>query len=119
MFSKKFFASTAVATLLATSAMAQSEGYFTYIEGTPQEDSSVVELGGVTADVDGTVVIYDYQGGEFGDMLGSMAVSAGANSDVRIDVDEHTSSTLAAVLYAGEPTTPEDAVDWVEIDISM
>lgn len=115
MLSKMFFASTAAAALIATSAMA--DGYFTILEGASQMDDSTVELGTVTADMDGTVVIYDYHGGEFGDMLGSEMVSAGANSDVRVDVTPSGGTTVAAVLYNGEPTTPADAVDWVQIEL--
>ncbi|EAR52186.1 hypothetical protein OG2516_02079 [Oceanicola granulosus HTCC2516] len=115
MTNKSLIALTAAAGLFGTVAAADS--YFTYIDNAPQQADAVIELGEVVADSAGTVVIYDYNGGEFGEILGSVEVGAGANTDVEVNVGARPLFDVAAVLYLGEPTTPDMAAAWVEIEL--
>ncbi|QQA44558.1 hypothetical protein [Pelagovum pacificum] len=110
----------ASAAIAALGTAAAADSYFTYIDNEPQQADSTIELGEVVADADGTVVIYEYNGGEFGEMLGSTPVAAGANSDVEVNVGTAPQVDVAAVLYIGEMTdmmTPDTAAAWVEIDL--
>lgn len=113
MFNKTLVSAAAIATLLGSAAAAES--YFGY-EG-QQEQDTTIELGEVVSDGDGMVVIYDYTGGEFGDVLGEEPVNQGANADVRVQLGTEPSGDVAAVLYLGEMTTPDDAAAWIEIDV--
>jgi len=81
------------------------------------DETSTIGIELVNSETAGTVVIYDYQGGEFGEVLGMAEVNAGANNDVRVILDQPAMDDVAAVLYNGEVTTPADSAAWIEIDI--
>ncbi|SLN13929.1 hypothetical protein [Roseisalinus antarcticus] len=116
MFNTKIIAAAATATaLLGTAAAAES--YFTYLDNTPQERDTTLELGSVVSDADGVIVVYEYSDGEYGDTLGSTQVSAGANDNVDVQLDENPYYQVAAVLYLGEPTMPEDGAAMVTVEI--
>ncbi len=59
------------------------------------DDSTVVTLDLVRADVDGTVEITDFSG----KVLANEAVLAGANSNVRFQLDRQPVGDVLAVLY--------------------
>lgn len=89
----KTFATAAIATtILASTAAANS---FSYNEGF---ESQSIELGAVTADGEGVVSLYDFHAGEQGALLGTEAVMAGANSDVRVILDQPAQRDVLAVL---------------------
>ncbi|MEY1555839.1 hypothetical protein AB3Y40_09415 [Yoonia sp. R2331] len=108
---------TALAATLAlgtTAAYANNFGFQTLVE-----DNNTIELNLVTSDADGFVVIYDYAGGEFGEVLGTVEVSEGANDDLVVPLDPAANTTdIAAVLYAGPITTPMEADAWITLDVS-
>ncbi len=57
-----------------------------------------ISLDLVRASSDGTVKVYNYHGGERGDLLGMTDVHAGANTDVKIKIRTTSSDELLAVL---------------------
>ena len=105
----------AFAAALGTAAIA--ENAFLYQEGDQMVSATEITINGVTAEADGTVVIYDYSTGEYGDMLGMTEVFAGANSDLIVPLQQPAVADVVAVLYAGEPTTPDMGVAMLEIDV--
>lgn len=107
---------TAFAAILGVSATAASAAGFGF--QTTVSDDSAITLDLVRADDAGVVVIYDYTGGEFGDVLGTADLNAGANDDVIIPLDNNIAQELAAVIYAGPMTEPSMAVNWIELDVS-
>lgn len=110
----KTAALTAALTLGATAVAANNFGFQTTVD-----DSNSIELNLVNADADGFVVVYDYNGGTFGEIIGQAPVTAGANADLLIQLDgAATAEDLAVVLYAGPITTPMEADAWIELDVS-
>ena len=114
MLNKNIFAATAIAaTALAGAAVAES-----YIaEEEMIMETSVLTLPTVTSETGGFVAVYDYNTGEFGELLGSEAVNAGANDDVKVQLGLQPVNDIAVVLYDGEITSPDMAADWTEIDV--
>jgi hypothetical protein len=87
-------AAAAIATL-GTASFADAS-YFEFQERLDAD--SVLELGTVTSQGNGVVEIYSFHGGELGALLGSEAVTAGANSDVRVNVQRGPDHDVIAVL---------------------
>lgn len=89
----KTLAIAAVATIaLATTASADAFSLNKGFEG------QTIELGQVTASGNGIVELYDFHGGTQGALLGEEAVSAGANYDVRVTLDQPAQRDVLAVL---------------------
>ena len=109
----KTVALTSAIALSATSAFAVNE--FALQDNVMEEGTITIDS--VTADGAGTVVIYDYNAGEFGEMLGMVEVFEGANRDLQITLDQPPVNDVAAVLYVGEVTDPTQAAAWVELDV--
>ena len=110
-------AAAAVAIALAAPA-AYAGGTFNY--QTAVNDDSIITIDSLRVDSDGYVAIYAYSNGEVGELLGSAPVMAGANVDVKVSLDETlTENTVAAYLFEGEVTTPDQAVDMINIDVTM
>ncbi|SEW42561.1 hypothetical protein SAMN04488515_2977 [Cognatiyoonia koreensis] len=109
----KTAAFAAVLGMSATAATAAGFGFQTTVN-----DDSAITLDLVRADEAGVVVIYDYTGGEFGDVLGSADINAGANTDVIIPLDNNIAQELAAVIYAGPMSEPSMAANWIELDVT-
>ncbi|WP_458789680.1 DUF7282 domain-containing protein [Yoonia sp. MH D7] len=108
---------TAVAALLAfgaTGVSAASFGYQTLVD-----ESGSITLKLVRADEAGVVVIYDYTGGEFGEVLGTSELNEGANTDVIVALNNNTAVDMAAVIYSGPMTDPTMAAGWIELDVRM
>ena len=106
--------------LAATIAMTATTAFANNAFGfqTKVDDSSNIELDLVTASADGFVVLYDYSGGEFGEVLGTAEVLAGANDDVIIPVlPTANTDQMAAVLYAGPITTPMESDAWINLEV--
>ncbi|QQA42414.1 hypothetical protein [Pelagovum pacificum] len=97
----KYILSAAVIAL-TTAGAASADSYFTYL-GT-QQPGNVVELGTVVSELPGSVELFDYRGGEAGALIGSTAVAAGANSDVRVRVNTEPRADVLAVLTAADGT---------------
>ena len=109
----KTAALTAALALGSTAASANNFGFQTQVD-----EGNAITLDLVTADADGFVVIYDYNGGDFGEIVGQAPVQMGANADLIVPLAADTmSADLAAVLYAGPITTPMEADAWIALDV--
>lgn len=73
---------------------------------------STAELGQVTANGAGVVEIFEFHGGEKGDLLGSTNLAAGANYDVRVKLGQRPINDVIAVL-----SVDGQIVDTQEIDL--
>lgn len=94
----KAFAIAAV-TLAATASVASANSYFELPRA--QAATSTVELGIVRAEADGIVEIYDRAAGKQGALLGTQAVRAGANTNVRVNTGVPARRDVIAVLKVG------------------
>lgn len=79
-------------------------------------DSITVDL--VRASEAGVLAVYDYSKGEFGELLGTADLNAGANTDVNVPLELNNAQTVAAVIYSGEITSPEMGAGWMEFDVA-
>ena len=96
---------TAAAAITATAASADS--YFSL--GETLEDSATLELGTIKSQGDGVVEIYNYAGGQVGALLGTEAVTAGANQDVRVKIGSHYLNDVIAILKVdGQTVATQD-----------
>tara|TARA_R110002073_G_scaffold28138_1_gene89650 strand:- start:202 stop:543 length:342 start_codon:yes stop_codon:yes gene_type:complete len=100
----------AAATVAATASFASSASAQSYFGiGTTIDNSAIAELGLVRAQSDGVVAIYDNAAGTQGVLLGSKAVRAGANSDVRVILGSVPARGVIAVLEVnGQPVISKD-----------
>jgi hypothetical protein len=89
----------ALATVAATATTVSANNAFPFGETFAETDQ--LQLDYVTADAAGTVEIYDYNTGVRGELLGSEAVLAGANSNVKIDLGLGANHDILAVLNIG------------------
>ena len=97
------------ATIAATSTAAAADSYFQY--GERLESSSVLDLGLVKAEGAGVVEIYDFSRGEIGQLLGTEAVNAGANTDVKVNVGIRPTMDVIALLKVDGQTVAERDFD--------
>lgn len=108
--------STALVAALGFGTAVAADGNFGF-QTTVEDDSSImIDL--VRSQEAGVLAIYDYSTGEFGELLGTADLDAGANVDVLVTLDVNNASTLAAVIYEGDVQDPTMASGWVELDIS-
>ncbi len=63
-----------------------------------QTSGNSVEFSTVVADGNGVVEVYEYHAAQEGRLLGSDAVHAGANTDVRVFLDATAANDFLAVL---------------------
>lgn len=97
----------AAATVAMTASAASADSFFSF--GETLDDSAVAELGTVKAQADGVVEIYGFNGGQQGALLGTEAVTAGANTDVRVQIGSHNLTDVIAVLRVdGEVVASQD-----------
>lgn len=100
MFKTTKIAAAAIATTLALGTAASADSYF--IPMMEVDDNTNFTLQGVTSDVDGQVVFFDYTGGERGDVLATIPVNTGANVDIPVTLDRVPSGDVLAVLFEGD-----------------
>ncbi|SLN23887.1 hypothetical protein [Roseisalinus antarcticus] len=94
----------ALAATVSTASLASADSYFGIIDA--QGGSSILDLGTVVSETGGVVEIYK------GDtVIGSQAVRAGANSNVRINVNATPVSDVTAVLRSGDQVLDEARID--------
>ncbi len=105
MFNTTKIALTAIALSVAAAGSVSADSYITLQQEMMTNDQ--VTISTVTADVDGYVAVYDYRLGEFGDLLGSAKINAGANSDVIVSFDTPVNGDVMAVIFAGDVTSPD------------
>ena len=84
------------AALIATAGIASASDSFGLNE--VHSSGKLIEFGTVVATSDGVVELYEYQGAQQGRLLGSDAVHAGANRDVRVSVGVTAANNFLAVL---------------------
>lgn len=106
---------TAIAAALSLGTIAAAEANFGYQVTVEDDNSIMLEL--VRTPTAGIVAVYDYSTGEFGDLLGSTSLNAGANTDVVVQLDVNSAQQLAAVIYEGELQEPTMASNWIELDV--
>lgn len=95
------------ATLAITTTAASANNAFDL--GNNLESGSTYDLGLVVADNAGVLKIYDYSNGQQGVLLGEKTVRAGANSDVKVNVDLNNAKGVLAVLEInGEAVKSKD-----------
>ena len=112
--------SAAVAALLGLAGTASfAASGFGVQDVVPEDDSITIDL--VVADADGMVVVYNYEGGMIGEMLGSAPVSAGANEDVVVNLgSDPLGPRITALLFEGEMMDdPMTAVARTNFDVGM
>jgi hypothetical protein len=97
------------AAIAATSTAAFASGSDHIFLGEGQKVTTQVELDLVRASSAGTVDIYSFHKGVQGELLGSAAVRAGANTDLNISLDKAATTDVIAVLnIAGSAVTFEE-----------
>ncbi|WP_417255666.1 hypothetical protein [Celeribacter halophilus] len=104
------------ATLLAAAGSAAFAGANYIKVGEAQNTNSGVTLELVRADSDGVIYAYDARSGTDGKVLGSTAVKAGANSDVRVNFKTPALNDVLTVLYTDDTTTPSATAQVHESD---
>jgi hypothetical protein len=96
---KTIILAAAAAAVTATAGAAD-----TYFEnGKNLDGGDVLELGLITADSAGVLEIYDYHTGQQGKLVGTERLTAGANTDVRVDTGlPQTRDVIAVVKIDGQ-----------------
>lgn len=84
------------AAVAATGSVAAADSYFTLTDRL--DNSTIVNIGTVSADAAGVVELYDFSRGEAGRLLGTTNVNAGANTHVRVNLDARPRQEVLAVL---------------------
>ena len=67
-----------------------------------QDDDGIAELGRINADGDRIVQIYALDAGRMGALIGSEAIHAGTNADVRVPLTDIPQQDARAVLVVGD-----------------
>ncbi|WP_373634833.1 hypothetical protein [Yoonia sp. SS1-5] len=107
---------TAIVAALGMGSAAVAEANFG-LQATVEDDSTIT-LDLVRTSESGILAIYDYSKGEFGDLIGTASLDAGVNTDVKVSLDPNGAQDVAAVIYEGELTTPSEASNWIELEVS-
>ncbi|MEJ8562389.1 hypothetical protein QTO30_14915 [Yoonia sp. GPGPB17] len=100
------------ATIAATASVASADSYFEF--GENLESKSTLDLGLVRAEGAGVVEIYDFATGEIGALLGTEAVNAGANADVRVNLGISPKQDVIAVLKVDGETVAQRDYDIIQ-----
>ena len=111
-----FIKTTALVAAVGAGTTASADAWFG-LQSQVESDSSIV-LDLIRTDEAGMVAIYDFTGGEFGEVLGMADLNAGANADVIVPLEASNAQTVAAVIYQGEMTEPTMAANWMELEVS-
>lgn len=102
----------ALAAIAASASIASAD--VSYISNFVEEQNrdTQVELGTVRSAGDGIVEIYTFHKGEIGTLLGSEAVSAGANIQVNVGISRPSTDAIAILKVNGQ------TVDTQKIDFN-
>ena len=90
----KIFAALATALVLSAGAASANTFGLSEVQGSP----TLLSIGTIVSDGAGVVEVYDRWAGQQGQLLGTEAVRAGANSDVRIPLRFAPHGDVVAVL---------------------
>ena len=88
--------SLVAAALVATTGAAMASNTFGLNE--VQTSDHLIELGTVVATGNGVIEVYEYQAAQQGRLLGSDAVHAGANTNVKVSLGSTAADNFLAVL---------------------
>lgn len=100
MNTKAFAFALAISTA-GTTALA--DAHFTFSDYlTP---SSILEFGVIQTDEAAVLEVYDFIGGQKGDLLGTVDLHAGANPDVRVNVGVAPRQDVLAMIKTGDHVT--------------
>ena len=91
----KLLSSLAIGLLLSTGTASASNTFG--LTGV-QSSQTLIQLDTVVTGGQGVVGIYDYHAGQEGRLLGSKAVQAGANTDVKVSLRPSSTDKVLAVL---------------------
>jgi hypothetical protein len=105
----------AAATAVAASAGVASAADYSYFGLIDEEQNrgSRIELGTVRADAGGTLELRQFHRGVVGDVLGTVALKAGANTQVRVPVSDTNFNDVIALIVS--PTGEVLATQEIEI----
>ena len=109
MFTSSVKTLAAAAVLVAAGSSAFAADYI--ITDGSQNLNSYVELDLVRASSAGVVDVYELTANGQGKLLGSQAVHAGANKDVRVQFDTITNQDVIAVLSSNGSVAATETVD--------
>lgn len=105
----------AIAATLGTAAIA--ENAFSYQQMPLEGPVSALTINGLNADSAGVIAVYDYSGADYGELLGTAQVNAGANADVVINLDMPALQDVVAVFYEGALGSPSMGSAMLEIEV--
>lgn len=97
--------------IAASATFAAAESYIPF-SAEVQDRDGVVELGTVRSAADGVVEVYAFHGGEIGDLLGSEAVNAGADANVRVKLGSSPTTDAIALLKIDGQTVDSQEIDF-------
>ncbi|SFB18077.1 hypothetical protein SAMN05421688_3462 [Poseidonocella pacifica] len=97
----KFLTAAAFALTAGTATIASAASNYVTTVDEPQFESTYVNLDVVRADSDAIVTIYDYRLGEQGAVLGTAPVQAGANGNVKVNLNDKIKGDVLAVISSG------------------
>jgi len=107
---KTFAIAAASVAAIATGTLAAADT--SYFEFQRQLDNnSVLDLGTVRAEGAGVVEIYSFHGDQIGTLLGTEAVTAGANADVRVNIGRPSNVDVIALLKVDGQTVA--SIDYI------
>lgn len=112
---KMFMKAAAITATLGLATAASAAGMFGYQTTVSDDNSITIDL--VNAAADGELVVYDYTGGEFGDVLGTAPLTSGANTEIVVTLSNNIAQDLAAVIYEGAMTEPTQASDFIVLEV--
>jgi len=95
---KTIAAASLIAVASGTAAFAADMSYNYIVPSTYEHTNSVINLDLVRADDGGTVSIYDFTDGTQGALLGSERVHAGANENVKVQLQPNVAQKALVVL---------------------
>jgi hypothetical protein len=113
MFNSALKTLAAASIIAATSTAAFASGSDHIFLGSGQDVTTQVELDLVRASSAGTVDIYSFHKGVQGELLGSAAVRAGANTNLNIDLDKSATTDVIAVLNIAGSAVAFEEIDQV------
>ena len=99
----------AAAAAAVTATAGAADTYFE--QGRTLQASDVLELGLITADNAAVLEIYDFSTGTQGALLGTERLSAGANTNVRVNTGLPASQDVLAVVKIGGQVAASKAFD--------
>ncbi|SFI69593.1 hypothetical protein [Celeribacter neptunius] len=103
---KTLTAAALIAVAAGSASYAATMDYNYIIPGHASDLKSVVDLDLVRASDAGTISIYDFSQGSQGAFLGSAAIHAGANENVKVEIMPTTARKVLIVLTENGKTTP-------------